>query len=173
MKGVLSLDHMVWGLGWRCVAGTDLGPVARSLVSANRWLRGIKMYRFPWYLTLVSTNHASSNPGLEDTRILLALCFYRQCLIIDYYVLFSAYLGKMSTQPHFMHKCSTLFMFTVCVKMHKIATTHAQQTYVAVQKSYPDLCSDITTWQSLLFQIYFNLRVMYWYFVSLVNSMVF
>ena len=35
------------------------GPVARSLVSANRWLRGIKMYRFPWYLTLVSTNHAS------------------------------------------------------------------------------------------------------------------
>ena len=40
-----------------------LGPVARSLVSANRWLRGIKMYRFPWYLTLVSTNHASSNPG--------------------------------------------------------------------------------------------------------------
>ena len=41
-----------------------LGPVARSLVSANRWLRSIKMYRFPWYLTLVSTNHASSNPGL-------------------------------------------------------------------------------------------------------------
>ena len=41
-----------------------LGPVARSLVNANRWLRGIKMYRFPWYLTLVSTNHASSNPGL-------------------------------------------------------------------------------------------------------------
>ena len=41
-----------------------LGPVARSLVSANRWLRGIKIYRFPWYLTLVKTNHASSNPGL-------------------------------------------------------------------------------------------------------------
>ena len=40
------------------------GPVAESLVSANRWLRGIKMYRFPWYLTLVSTNHASTNPGL-------------------------------------------------------------------------------------------------------------
>ena len=39
------------------------GPVARSLVSANHWLRGIKMYRFPWYLTLVSTNHASSNLG--------------------------------------------------------------------------------------------------------------
>ena len=39
------------------------GPVARSLVSVNRWLRGIKLYRFPWYLTLVSTNHASSNPG--------------------------------------------------------------------------------------------------------------
>ena len=42
----------------------DLGglhwPVVRSLVSANRWLRGIKTYRFPWYLTLVSANHASS-----------------------------------------------------------------------------------------------------------------
>ena len=131
MKGVLSLDHMVWGLGWRCVARTDLG----------------------------------------DTRILLALCFYRQCSIIDYYVLFSAYLGKMSTQPHFMHKCSTLFMFTVCVKMHKIATCTTNVCGRA--KSYADLCSDITTWQSLLFQIYFNLRVMYWYFVSLVNSMVF
>ena len=46
----------------------DLGPVARSLVSANRWLRGIKMYRFPWYLTLVSTNHASSNLGLGMTK---------------------------------------------------------------------------------------------------------
>ena len=23
------------------------------------------MYRFPWYLTLVSTNHASSNPGQD------------------------------------------------------------------------------------------------------------
>ena len=30
------------------------------------------MYRFPWYLTLVSTNHASSNPGqnkLSNHRI--------------------------------------------------------------------------------------------------------
>ena len=48
-------------------ARKGLGPVARSLVSANRWLRGIKLYRFPWYLTLVSTNHASSNPGLDAT----------------------------------------------------------------------------------------------------------
>ena len=39
------------------------GPVARILVSANRWLRGIKTYRFPWYLTPVSANHASNNPG--------------------------------------------------------------------------------------------------------------
>ena len=34
-----------------------LGPVARSLVIANRWLRGTKTYRLPWYLTLVSANH--------------------------------------------------------------------------------------------------------------------
>ena len=45
------------------VSCKDQGPVARSLVSANRWLRGIKTYRFPWHLTLVSANHASSNPG--------------------------------------------------------------------------------------------------------------
>ena len=41
----------------------DQGPVVQSLVSTNRWLRGIKTYRFPWYLTLVSANHASSNLG--------------------------------------------------------------------------------------------------------------
>ena len=41
------------------------GPVVRSLVSANRCLRGIKTYRFPWYLTLVSANNDSSNPGLS------------------------------------------------------------------------------------------------------------
>ena len=44
----------------------DQGPVVRSLVSANRWLRSIKTYRFPWYLTLVSANHASRNPGQEQ-----------------------------------------------------------------------------------------------------------
>ena len=50
------------------------GPVARSLVNANRWLRGIKMYRFPWYLTLVSTNHASSNPGQESCSVHIRTC---------------------------------------------------------------------------------------------------
>ena len=39
------------------------GPVAQSRVRANLWLRGIKTYRFPWYLTLVRGNHASGNPG--------------------------------------------------------------------------------------------------------------
>ena len=29
-----------------------LGPVAQSLVIANRWLRGIKTYRFPWYFAV-------------------------------------------------------------------------------------------------------------------------
>ena len=49
------------------IENDHLGPVVLSLVSANRWLRGIKTYRFPWYLTLVSANHASSNPGLGDS----------------------------------------------------------------------------------------------------------
>ena len=64
----LVQDSNPWPPPYWCSA---LGPVARSLVSANRWLRGIKMYRFPWYLMLVSTNHASSNPGLGSrVRIL-------------------------------------------------------------------------------------------------------
>ena len=37
------------------------GPVARCPISANHWFRGIKTYRFPWYLIVVSLNHASSN----------------------------------------------------------------------------------------------------------------
>ena len=56
-------------------AVTNQGPVARSLVSANRWLRGIKMYRFPWYLTLVSTNHALSNLGQNYNKICDILSF--------------------------------------------------------------------------------------------------
>ena len=38
-------------------------PVAQSLASNNRWLRGTKTYRTQWYLMLVNANHASSNPG--------------------------------------------------------------------------------------------------------------
>ena len=44
---------------------TGVRRVARSLVTANRWLKGIKTYRFPRYLTMVSANYASSNPGLS------------------------------------------------------------------------------------------------------------
>ena len=46
------------------ICNVILGPVARRLVSAHCWLRGVKTYRISWYLTLVSANHASSNPGL-------------------------------------------------------------------------------------------------------------
>ena len=49
----------MWCLTDNAVDHLAMGPVDRSLVSANR----IKMYRCPWYLTLVSTNHASSNQG--------------------------------------------------------------------------------------------------------------
>ena len=56
--------HPRWSMGKQRARVNFLGPVVRSLVSVNRWLRGIKTYRFPWYLTLVSVNHASSNPGL-------------------------------------------------------------------------------------------------------------
>ena len=72
------------------------GPVARSLVSANRWLRGIKMYRFPWYLTLVSTNHASSNPGQEFLR-LFHLTFFSKGSIFHYRPLTSGFDEKPET----------------------------------------------------------------------------
>ena len=69
-KGQWSNDKTIIELGYRKISWfasvwkIDLGPVVRSLVSDNRWLRDIKTYRFPWYLTLVSANHAFSNPGL-------------------------------------------------------------------------------------------------------------
>ena len=37
------------------------GPVVRSMVSADHWLRSIEINRLSWYLTLVSANQASSN----------------------------------------------------------------------------------------------------------------
>ena len=47
---------------------SDLGWVARSMVSANHWLRGIKTYRLSWHLTRVSANHASSNWALLEVN---------------------------------------------------------------------------------------------------------
>ena len=49
-------------------ATVSMATVAQLLIkacmaTANRWLRDVKTYRLPWYLTLVSTNHASSNPS--------------------------------------------------------------------------------------------------------------
>ena len=62
------------------------GPVAGSLVSANRWLRDTKTFSFPWYLTPVSANHASSNPvqvcccntpaeGITAMKCYIRVCF--------------------------------------------------------------------------------------------------
>ena len=72
---IITFYLLIWRL---CKSPVTQGPVARSLVSANRWLRGIKMYRFPWYLTLVSTNHASSNPGqvrFSAEQFIIVFCF--------------------------------------------------------------------------------------------------
>ena len=75
---ISSLAHCVVSLDKELYSTLSLltqGPVARSLVSANRCLRGIKMYRFPWYLTLVSTNHASSNPSQEFKWVPATYCW--------------------------------------------------------------------------------------------------
>ena len=69
------------------------GPVVRSLVSANRWLRAIKTYRFPWYLTLVSTNHASSNPGQKSK-------FTRDAVMSEYSDVFGEELARMEGKVH-------------------------------------------------------------------------
>ena len=43
----------------------NLGPVVRGMISANHWLSRIKINRLSWYLTLVSSNQASSNSALD------------------------------------------------------------------------------------------------------------
>ena len=42
------------------------------------------MYRFPWYLTLVSTNHASSNPGQDATRRARPTVFQSSVIALQY-----------------------------------------------------------------------------------------
>ena len=72
LKGGISSVNLSLKLQQGCnftICDVIQGPVVRSLVSANRWLRGIKTYRFPWYLTLVSANHASSNPGQDGKSL--------------------------------------------------------------------------------------------------------
>ena len=74
----------------------NLGSVARRLVNANRWLRDVKTYRFPWYLSLVSANHASSNRGQGDlfTSITCKLSKQKGSIIIKHGTLIP------STVPH-------------------------------------------------------------------------
>ena len=72
--GELFVEHQ-GGFPVAVIGCIPQGPVVRSLVSTNRWLRGIKTYRFPWYLTLVSANHASSKPGLLSRL----LCITQDC----------------------------------------------------------------------------------------------
>ena len=35
----------------------------------NGWLRGIKTYKFPWYLTLVNANQTTGNPRFKSLSI--------------------------------------------------------------------------------------------------------
>ena len=73
-----------------------LGPVARSLVSAKRWLRGFKVYRVPWYLTLVSTNHALSNPGQD---VVLATFPLWESELLLYFLNYECYVFLDLPQP--------------------------------------------------------------------------
>ena len=73
-----------------------MGPVARILVSDNRWLRDIKTYRFPWYLTPVSANHASNNPDLLNFAVWLVFARKGKTLNI--------HLSKSVKEPTFVHE---------------------------------------------------------------------
>ena len=53
-----------------------LGPVVRSMVSANHQLSSTKINRLPWHLTLVSANQASSNSALDNKSVLFNLFSY-------------------------------------------------------------------------------------------------
>ena len=48
---------------------SEAGRVAQSLVRTNRWLRGNKTYRFPWYLTL-ALFQASINGSYEHSSFI-------------------------------------------------------------------------------------------------------
>ena len=52
---------------------SEAGRVAQSLVRTNRWLRGIKTYRFPWYLTL-ALFQASINGVLRTQFLYQKVC---------------------------------------------------------------------------------------------------
>ena len=58
----------------RSTAPMRQGPVARSLVSANRWLRGIKMYRFLWYLSwLALTMLRATRARTAEEKLLVSV----------------------------------------------------------------------------------------------------
>ena len=103
-----SLSQMLSESGNRF---NNQGPVARSLVSANRWLRGIKTYRFPSYLTLVSANHASSNraSSLDSEsvgRVGRLLVSHSQSLIPAIYRLFGRGIDRSIDKSLFVGQLS-------------------------------------------------------------------
>ena len=49
--------------------GDYLGPVIRSMVSADHWLSSIKINRLSWYLPVVSANQALSNSAQNAKKL--------------------------------------------------------------------------------------------------------
>ena len=70
--GMNDLEVKIENKLFTVVSLLHLGPVTRNLVSASRWLRSIKPYRFPWYLTLVSLTMLRHNPGLIGKTLILS-----------------------------------------------------------------------------------------------------
>ena len=75
---MLITIRVAWPSGWErwtcnseAQSSSPAGPVTRSLVSANRWLRGIKMYRFPWYSMVHGNPEFKSSTTLVNSQLVL------------------------------------------------------------------------------------------------------
>ena len=89
------------------------------------------MYRFPWYLTLVSTNHASSNPGQGDRVTLTVKFAYKPGPDDDRIVshdAFSRSIMQYCSHGRFHHEIRSfsprLFSHSISSKSKKIALFH-------------------------------------------------
>lgn len=58
--------YNTWEISHASTRGKE--PVARSMFSANQWLRDIETYTFLWYLTLVIASYASKDSGQTDKK---------------------------------------------------------------------------------------------------------
>ena len=103
-----------------CGIDTALGPVARSMVSANHWLSSMKINRLSWYLSLVSANHWLSSIKTNRLSWYLTLASANHWLNSKQSNRLSWYLSLVSAN----HWLSKLFCCTICFLLHCTLLIH-------------------------------------------------